>query len=274
VKLSLITNCPIMAGYADGILERIMIDLEYIGKKERQTGKDLFHSEHKITDVSNIKSVLKETPLMVRVNCIHSDTPSEIDEVINKGADVVMLPFFKTLEEVDLFINCVNNRAKVSLLIETKEAVDLLDQLVHINSIDEYHIGLNDLSISLGNETIFDAILDGTIEQCISILKSSNKPYGFGGVGSLSNRSLTIDPLLCLSEQIRLGCSIGWLGRSFRNLITDKHTLDREINLLKDNIDILKNGDNITLENNHKKLISNINIEIDQLKSELKPYRI
>ncbi len=263
-----------MAGYADGILERIMIDLEYIGKKERQTGKDLFHSEHKIKDVFKIKSILRETLLMVRVNSIHSDTPSEIDEVISSGANVVMLPFFKTLEEVDFFIKCINKRAKVSLLIETKESVDLLDQLVSYNSIDEYHIGLNDLSISLGNETIFDVILDGTIEQCTSILRSSNKPYGFGGVGSLTNRLLTIDPLLCLSEQVRLGCSIGWLGRSFRNFITDKHTLDREINLLKYNVDILINCDKITLENNHKKLISNINIEIDQLKRELKPYRI
>jgi hypothetical protein len=263
-----------MAGYAEGILDRIMIDLEYIGKKERQTGKDLFHSEHKIEDVSKIKSVLNKTDLMVRVNSIHTNTHIEIEEVISKGADIIMLPYFKSYEEVEYFIKCVNKRAKVSLLIETKEALSFLNLLILNNDIDEYHIGLNDLSISLGNQTIFDSILDGTIENCISILKSSNKPYGFGGVGSLSNKNLTIDPLLCLSEQIRLGCSIGWLGRSFRNLIKDKDSLEQEINLLKNNIDILEKSDTVLLDNNHQKLLLQIDEQIHQLSKELKPYRI
>ena len=271
MKLSLITNNLELATYANGLVDRLMIDLEYLGKKERQTGKDLFQSEHRIEDISILKPILSHMELMVRVNSIHDNTANEIDEVIQRGADIVMLPFFKTTQEVEYFIKCVGKRVKTSLLIETKEAVSILSELITYKEIDEYHIGLNDLSISLGNNTIFDAVLDGTIENCIELLKTTNKPYGFGGVGSLSNKGLTINPLLCLSEQIRLGCSIGWLGRSFRNLITDKDTLAKEIGLLRDAVSFLINDD---MEFNHIILRDMIAKKHRELGFELKPYRI
>ena len=259
---------------ADGLVDRVMIDLEYLGKKSRQTGKDLFHSEHVLEDVPRIKSLLNHTKLFVRVNSIHDNSLNEIDSVIKGGADIVMLPYFKTIEEVSYFISCIDKRAAVSLLIETKEAVELLKDITEINGIDEYHIGLNDLSISLGNDTIFEAVIDGTIERCVNILKDTNKPYGFGGVGSMSNRSLTIDPFLCLSEQIRCGCSIGWLGRSFRNLINNEADLISQITLLRSFIMELETKSAEQLQINHDQLMQLIQDKREQLSLELKPFRI
>lgn len=274
MNLSLITNDPLLSTEADELVDRIMIDLEYIGKKDRQTGKDLFHSTHELKDIPTVKSVLKNSSLVVRVNSIHDQSLEEINNVIAGGADVIMLPFFKSLNEVVYFIECVDKRAKVSLLIETKESVSLLEKLINIPDVCEFHIGLNDLSISLGNNTIFETILDGTIKHCIDIMKQSNKPYGFGGVGSISNRSLVVDPLLLLSEQIRLGCSIGWLGRSFRDLIKNKENLEYEVILLKEAINNLKALSSIELENNHVKLCEMIKQQKSQLQINLKPYRI
>ena len=272
--ISLITNCPKLARPSDGLIDRIMIDLEYLGKKSRQTGKDLFQSEHIPDDVPKIKSILNHTKLVVRVNSIHDNTLNEVNRVIEGGADVVMLPYFKTIEEVNYFISCVNQRATVSLLIETKEAVELLKDIIKIDGIDEYHIGLNDLSISLGNDTIFKTIVDGTIKKCVDILKTTSKPYGFGGIGSMSNRKLTVDPFLCLSEQIRQGCSIGWLGRSFRNLIDNETNLVHEIKLLRSFISELENISSDKLQINHDQLIQQIQNEKEKLALELKPFRI
>ena len=272
--LSLITNCSDLARASDGLIDRIMIDLEYLGKKSRQTGKDLFQSEHLPEDVPRIKSLLNNTKLFVRVNSINDNTLNEVNCVIEGGADIVMLPYFKTIDEVNYFVSCVNKRAAVSLLVETKEAVELLKDITKIHGIDEYHIGLNDLSISLGNDTIFKTIVDGTIEKCIRILKATNKPYGFGGVASLSNRNLTIDPFLCLSEQIRSGCSIGWLGRSFRNLIKNEITLVHEVKLLRSFIAELENTSSDELQANHDQLIQLIQDKEEKLVFELKPFRI
>lgn len=272
--LSLITNCPDLTRIADGLVDRIMIDLEYLGKKSRQTGKDLFHSEHVPEDVPKIKSLLNHSKLFVRINSIHDNTLNEIDGVLEGGADIVMLPYFKTMDEVQYFVSHVNKRATVSLLIETKEAVELLEDIIKIDGVDEYHIGLNDLSISLGNDTIFKVVVDGTIERCIDILKTTNKPYGFGGVGSMSNRNLTVDPFLCLSEQIRQGCSRGWLGRSFRNLIKNETDLISEINLLRTFIAKLENTDLEQLQVNHNQLMQLIQDKKEQLCVELKPFRI
>lgn len=259
---------------ADGLVDRVMIDLEYLGKKSRQTGKDLFHSEHVLEDIPRIKSLLNHSKLFVRVNSIYDNSLNEIDEVLEGGADILMLPYFKTIEEVRYFISCIDKRAAVSLLIETKEAVELLKDIIKINGIDEYHIGLNDLSISLGNDTIFKAVVDGTIERCIDILKTTNKPYGFGGVGSMSNRNLTIDPFLCLSEQIRSGCSIGWLGRSFRNLINNETDLISQIALLRMFIMELESASMEQLQINHDQLMQQIQDKKEQLSLELKPFRI
>jgi 2-keto-3-deoxy-L-rhamnonate aldolase RhmA len=54
-----------------------------------------------------------------------------------------MLPFFKTVNKVKWFITFVDSRAKVSLLMETPEAVAMTDRIVTIPGIDEIHIGLN-----------------------------------------------------------------------------------------------------------------------------------
>jgi len=50
---------------------------------------------HEISDVKKIKSVLKKSKLLVRVNPIFEGSKDEIDSVIEYGADIVMLPFLK-----------------------------------------------------------------------------------------------------------------------------------------------------------------------------------
>ena len=112
-------------------------------------------SNHSIDDIKKIKPLLSKAELMVRVNPWYENSWTEIDQVIEAGADIVMLPYWKTPTEVQLFLTAVKGRCKTSLLLETKEAVECVDQVLKMKGIDEIHIGLNDLHLSYGMSFMF-----------------------------------------------------------------------------------------------------------------------
>lgn len=214
---SLITANPLEARTAEiAGIPRIMIDLERNGKALRQKGKNLFLSSHRIDDVPLVRSTLKQASLVVRINPVHELSAREVEEAIHYGADYVMLPFFHRLEQVKTFHRLVKGRVRTILLLETGGAMDIIEAIAETSPPDEFHIGLNDLSICLGKNSIFDLFLDGTVESITSLLRTLNYPFGLGGVGALSRVDLPISPTLFLLEQMRLGATRGWLGRSFR----------------------------------------------------------
>jgi hypothetical protein len=237
MKLSLITSDTGFAQKADDCgVDRIMIDLEKKGKEKRQADKGLFLSAHLMENISSVKKVLRNAQLMVRVNSIDEESRQEIDEVIARGADLIMLPYFHTIEEAELFCKYVAGRAKIILLAETKEAINIMPLLIQLKEVDEIHIGLNDLSISMQYRSIFEPVYNGTIQALCNIIKASGKPYGFGGIGKLSATHLPVPPEFILAEQVRLGCTIGWLGRTFRETIESKNceaVLVEEISMLR-----------------------------------------
>ena len=117
IKLMYITNEPDIAKIAENAgVDRIWIDLEVNGKEERQKGLDTVKSKHKIEDIGKIKKVLKKAELIVRVNPIYSGSEEEINKVIEQGSEIIMLPYFKTVDEVQRFIKIVNNRNKICIL--------------------------------------------------------------------------------------------------------------------------------------------------------------
>ena len=121
MNLVFITDDADQAAYAqDAGIDRIMVDLEVVGKYERQGHLDTVISNHSLEDVECIRSVLSTSKLMVRINPINNQSKIEIDGVIKRGANIVMLPMFKTSLEVETFVQLVNGRAKVCLLLETK----------------------------------------------------------------------------------------------------------------------------------------------------------
>jgi 2-keto-3-deoxy-L-rhamnonate aldolase RhmA len=216
LKLMYITNQENIAKIAESFgVDWIFIDLEINGKVERQGHLDTVISRHSIDDVRKIKKVLSKSQLLVRVNPIYEDSKSEIDRVIKDGADIVMLPFFKTKEEVETFINYVNGRAKVCLLCETVEAVQNIDSILSLSGIDFIHIGLNDLHLSYNMKFMFELLADGTVEMLCNKFKEQGIVYGFGGVAKLGQGILPAENIL--AEHYRLGSSMAILSRSFCN---------------------------------------------------------
>lgn len=238
LNLMYITNNPKVAVIAENAgVDRIFVDMEYIGKDLRQNGMDSVKNHHTVEDVKNIKSVLKKAQLLVRVNPIHDATEEyisseeEITSVIEAGADVVMLPFFKTKEEVKRFISIVGGRSKTILLLETPEAAEIVDEIVKIPGIAGIHIGINDMSIGLGKTFMFELLSDGTIDHLCSVIRRSGIPYGFGGISAIGTGDLPAEYIL--KEHYRLGSSMVILSRSFCDT---KKTTDFEV--IKDKFEV------------------------------------
>lgn len=216
LKLMYITNNIEVAKIAENYgVDRIFVDLEYMGKSERQKNLDTVKSSHSIDDVKKIKNILSKSELLVRINPINSDSANEIDKVIQNGADVIMLPMFKTEEEVSTFIKLVNKRAHTCLLLETIEAEILIDDLLLLDGIDEMFIGLNDLHISHNMKFMFELLADGTVEMLSKKIKDKGIPFGFGGISRLGTGVLQADNIV--AEHYRLGSSMVILSRSFCN---------------------------------------------------------
>lgn len=232
LNLMYITNKPWVAKIAEEAgVDWIFIDMEWIGKDCRQGGLDTVQNHHTMDDVRTIKQAVSKAKVLVRVNPIHEgvagypDSKEEIDQTIEAGADILMLPFFKTVKEVELFIGCVGGRAKTCLLVETPEAAELLEQIVDVPGIDMIHFGLNDMHLALGMKFMFQLLADGSVDKWSKIIKAKVIPFGFGGVASLNGGA--VPGSMILKEHYRLGSSMVIVSRAFCN--TDKMTSEDEI---------------------------------------------
>lgn len=245
LNLMYITNRPEIAQIAEeNGVDWIFVDMEFIGKDNRQGGLDTVQNHHTIEDVRRVKASVKKAKVLVRVNPIHKsmmnadgtiaymDSKTEIESAIEAGADIVMLPFFHSVEEVKEFVYLVqnannqmerygNNRAQACLLLETPEAAILLDEILNVPGIDMIHIGLNDLHLAMGMKFMFQLLTDGIVEQLTKKIKAKGIPFGFGGIASLHGGALPGSYVL--KEHYRLGSSMVIVGRSFcnTNVVTD-----------------------------------------------------
>lgn len=240
LKLMYITNRPDVAVIAENAgVDRIFVDMEYIGKQERQGGMDTAQHHHTIQDIANVRRAISKAELLVRVNPIHEATDEytsseeEINAAIDAGAEVVMLPYFKTVEEVEKFVKIVNGRAKTFPLLETPEAVEKIDDILKIKGIDEIHIGLNDLSLGYHENFLFEPLADGTVDMLVEKFKKAGIPYGFGGIASIGKGMLPAE--FVIKEHYRLNSTRVILSRSFcnvnymRNLEDIRKTFDQGV---------------------------------------------
>lgn len=209
-----ITNNPRVAKIAeDAGVDRIWVDLEYKGKELRQAGMNTVKSNHTVDDVRRLRSVVTRSALMVRVNPIDEDSRAEIDAVIEAGAEYIMLPMFKTKDEVERFISLVGGRAKTMLLLETAEAAENILSYIDLPGIDEVHIGLNDLHLAYGKTFMFELLTDGTVDRLARILKDHGVRFGFGGFARVGYGILPAERIL--THHYALGSEMAILSRGF-----------------------------------------------------------
>ncbi len=232
LKLMYITNKPEIALIAEKYgVDRIWIDLETAGKAERQKGRDSVKSNHTIEDIRAIAPLLSASEMLVRINPWNADSHKEIGAVIEAGADMIMLPMWRSAEEVCRFADAVDGRCRTTLLLETKEAETCLDEILRRYrageiAFDEIHIGLNDLHISYGLTFMFELLTDGTVERICRKIETAGIPYGFGGIAKIGEGDIPAEKIIL--EHYRLHSTRAILSRSFCD-----HTKVRDLDVIE-----------------------------------------
>lgn len=223
MTLMYITNNADLALIAEkNGVERIWVDLETLGKEKRQKNMDCVKSHHTIDDVRKMSKILTKSELLVRVNPWNINSEKEIEEVISAGAQRIMLPMWKTSDEVNKFLQLINRRTSTTLLLETKEAVCCLDEILCNPLLDEIHIGLNDLHLSYGLNFMFELLANGVVENLCKKMSDAGVTYGFGGIAQIGTGTLPAEKILI--EHYRLKSTRVILSRGFC-IWTDEDTI-------------------------------------------------
>jgi hypothetical protein len=214
IELIQITNDPAFARRCDALDGfRLFVDLERMGKAERQAGRNTFISAHALDDVARVKHVLKRSPLMVRLNPLHDGTRDEVEAVLGQGADLVMLPMFTRPAELEQFSEFVAGRVPVVALLETAGALESLGKWVGTTGLSEVYVGLNDLHLSLGHRFMFEPLALGIVDRVAHACKTQGLRFGFGGIARLDEGLLPGRDVL--AEHLRLGSGAVILSRTF-----------------------------------------------------------
>lgn len=237
-KLMILCDDPTsaMAAQEAGI-DRVFYDLEFIGKAERQHGRNTVKSNNSIEDIPTIRRVVTTSELLVRTNPIHAYSQAEIEKAIAYGADVLMLPMAMDQHDVEQYVAMVGGRAKVCIMIETAAAMARLDKILAVPGVDELFIGLNDLHITMGLTFMFELLSGGLVEYIANKCNAAGMPFGFGGIARIGEGDLPSDNIL--GEHVRLGSTSVILSRTFKGVVgvdANAHQID-----LKEEVDKVRN---------------------------------
>jgi len=214
--LTLWTDDPALARCADAAgIDRIGLDLEWRGKSERQAGLGTRISQHEIERLPAIRGALSGAQLFARVNPLGPETADELELALGSGVEVLMLPMFDRAEEVARFCGLVHGRATVVPLLETRAAAEAITEIVAIEGVDEVHIGINDLALSLGLRSRFEVLDCPPVQRVADAVRDAGLRLGVGGIGRAGDRSLPIASDLIYAQYPRLGATAALISRAF-----------------------------------------------------------
>ena len=210
----LITNKPELAKLAyRGGVSRLFVDWEIHNKQERQGHLDTVISQHSYEDAVSIRQAVPDAELLIRLNPFHDGTEKEVEQALAAGADLIMLPMFTELEEISSLCEMVNGRAGVVPLIETAEALEMVESIAEIDGVYELYVGLNDLHRALNMKFMFEPVANGLLDRVAKVAKENKLRFGFGGIARLDEGLVT--GKMVLAEHLHLGSSAVILSRTF-----------------------------------------------------------
>lgn len=235
MELIFITSDPVQAQtMAKAGVDRIMVDLEINGKVDRQGHLNTVISRHTSHDVSAVRRALDHCgvgSLMVRINPLGPDSGVEIEDILARGADRIMLPMFTHPDEVARCLDMIAGRVPLTLLLETAAALVRLPQILTIEGVDDLHIGLNDLHLDMGLDFMFELFGSGLLDHTARLIQGVGLRFGIGGVACLGTGLLPAE--LVLAAHIDLGSERVILSRAFAKTLEDGGSAEVEISRLR-----------------------------------------
>ena len=187
----------------------IVVDWERRGKARRQRGEDTQINSDTPADLSRMRAATTGR-LLCRINGFGPWTAGEVDDAVRRGADEILLPMVRTTDEVDRTLELVGDRCGLGILIETQDAVDRAAGLAR-RPLSRIYVGLNDLRIDRGSDSLFLPLVDGTVD---AVRTQVTAPFGVGGL-TLPGRGFPVSSDLLAAELVRTGADFTFLRRSF-----------------------------------------------------------
>lgn len=271
MKLMILAADPLSAMDAQRAgVDRIFYDLEWIGKNERQHGRNTVISNNDIENIPAVRKVLNKSELLVRTNPIHAYSQAEVDKAIAYGADILMLPMVMDQHDVEQYVRMVNGRAKICIMIETAAAMARLDKILAVPGVDELFIGLNDLHISMGLTFMFELLSDGLVEYIADKCNKVGMPFGFGGIARIGEGDLPSDYIL--GEHVRLGSTSVILSRTFKGVVgVDKNAhqinLGDEVEKVRLRLEDINKWDENLYEENRIRIVQAVDKIVNNIQS-------
>ena len=214
----------VAASLASCDVDRAFIDLEVLGKRERQGHLAAHFTHHTIEELPRYREAVRGAELLVRTNPLHGGSADELERVLEHGPDVVMLPMFRHPREVEAYLRMLRGRAKVNLLVETPQAAVRLDEILRVGPIDEVHVGLNDLHLALGLDFMFELVTSGILASLAQTCAEHCVRFGFGGVARVEEGA--VPGRIILGEHVRLGSTAVILSRTFTRRASSAELVD------------------------------------------------
>jgi 2-keto-3-deoxy-L-rhamnonate aldolase RhmA len=198
-----------------------------MGKDVRQKGMNSWKSQQTLEDVSKIRAAAPKAHLLVRINPLHDASKTEIDQVVARGADSIMLPMFHDVETVARIHDFVDGRAELVPLAETKAGLYAIPEIIETVPLERLHIGLNDLHLDMKYRFMFQPIAEGILETACQAMRAKGVAFGIGGVAR-ANEGI-VSPEYLLGEHVRLGSDAAILSRSFHRGAETLEALQQEM---------------------------------------------
>lgn len=216
--------------------DRLMIDLELIGKKERQHGLDSVVSEHTLEDVQRMRAEFPDSEMIVRVNPLHCNSETELEDVLAEKPEHIMLPMFRSRDEIDQIARIIDARAGLIPLVETLDGLKVISNLSALpRGVSELFFGLNDLHIEMQCSFMFEALLDTRLR--IAMARAGELGvFGFGGIAQLDQGLISGRHVLAFHSYF--GSQGVILSRSFKQAVSSSE-LGIEVSKLKSTFSVL-----------------------------------
>lgn len=195
------------AAVAAGV-DRVVVDWEWRGKAERQAGWNTQINRGTADDLRAMHAAAGDR-VICRINN-DADRVAECRLAIDTGAGEVWLPMVRSIGEVEACLAGIDGRARLGVMVETREAMRLGRALSQLPLARAY-IGLHDYYIDGGSTGLFEPIVDGTLDR---FRDDYPGPIGFAGITRPGGGN-PIPQRLLLAAMARLSCAFGVARRGF-----------------------------------------------------------
>ena len=147
LRLMYITNSPEVSLIAEKAgVDRIYVDLEHIGKADRQGGMNTVQSKHTIEDIKSVRSVITKSDLLVRCNSIANlerygydfETDSRVtNEMILEQRGISEEEYLENLRETARSKFETAHSGIPADILETSDYAELMERTMEWQTLDE-----------------------------------------------------------------------------------------------------------------------------------------